>query len=212
MAVTLELILAMLLAAALFVGVKLEKRLKTLREDQAGFAKAVAELNGAVFRAEAGLAELKAATQDAQTTLLDRIQDAKGAAARLQQNITRAGESADRLQSAVERAAALPAHAPREEMGVLPLTTPVNDVRELMALSRRPTRPAEARPAAALSRADSLQARLTDPPTDALAAPLTRAPFERTGEPAAARSRARVDDDLFEAPEPPLRLAAGARR
>jgi hypothetical protein len=194
-AVTMELILGMLLLAALFVGVKLEKRLKTLREDQAGFAKAVSELNSAVLRAEAGLAELKSATHEAQTTLADRIQDAKGAAARLLQNIAKAVETADTLQAAVERAAAMPLKAPRQEQDVLALTTPIDELRARLSQTRRtPADSARAvRPEPGLSRADLLQARLPNPEP----------------EPAPVRSRARIDDDLF---EPPLRLAAGARR
>ena len=49
--VGLELLLAGLLGAALYVGVKLERRLKVLRESHADFAKAVSELNEAVARA-----------------------------------------------------------------------------------------------------------------------------------------------------------------
>lgn len=185
--VTLELILAMLLLAALIVGVRLERRLKTLREDQAGFGAAVAELNGAVLRAEAGLAELKAASQEAQTTLVDRIQDAKGAAAKLQQTALKAMETSQQLEAALARAPEMLARAVAANPGALPLNTPVSDVRERFALSRRPA------PELEPSRADLLQARLPDPP------PITR-------------SRARVDDDLFVEPETPPMFASGVRR
>jgi hypothetical protein len=103
-----DLILASLLLAALLVGIRLEKRLKTLRESHAGFAGAVTELNGAIARAEEGLAELKTAALDAQTTVADRIQDAKGMTARLDKQAAAAGEAAERLEKALERYASFP--------------------------------------------------------------------------------------------------------
>ena len=77
-------LLALLLVLALGLGLKLNARLKTLRESQAGFAAAVIELNQAAARAEAGLLALKAASETAHDDLLARIETARGLAARLE--------------------------------------------------------------------------------------------------------------------------------
>ena len=57
--------LAVLLIAALAFGWRLERRLKALRDSHEGFAKAVADLDQAAARAEQGLADLRAATDEA---------------------------------------------------------------------------------------------------------------------------------------------------
>jgi hypothetical protein len=58
--------------AALAYGVRLERKLRELRESQAGFAKAVQELDQAAARAEAGLQALKVMTEVAREELADR--------------------------------------------------------------------------------------------------------------------------------------------
>jgi len=83
-AFALDLLLVSLLMLAVWLGVRLERRLKGLRDSQAGFVNAVAELNAGVEKAQIGLSELKAATLEARTELADRIQDAKGMTARLE--------------------------------------------------------------------------------------------------------------------------------
>lgn len=74
--VILDCILMLLLVAALGYGVRLERKLRALREGQVAFAGAVAELNTAAGRAEAALASLRASGQE--TDLLhDRIVKAR---------------------------------------------------------------------------------------------------------------------------------------
>lgn len=57
-------VLILLLLAALAYGLRLEGRLKALREGQAGFARAVNELNAAAGKAEAALSALRAAGEE----------------------------------------------------------------------------------------------------------------------------------------------------
>lgn len=72
-----DLFLAVLLLAALGFGWRLEKKLKALRQGQESFAQAVRELDGAARRAEAGLTQLRAATDEAHDSLHDRILKAR---------------------------------------------------------------------------------------------------------------------------------------
>ncbi|MBX3478129.1 MAG: hypothetical protein KF910_11000 [Brevundimonas sp.] len=87
--VVMDALLMLLLAAALGYGVRLERRLKTLREGQMAFAGAVNELNLAASRAEAALASLRASGQE--TDLLhDRIVKARALKTELETLIARA--------------------------------------------------------------------------------------------------------------------------
>jgi hypothetical protein len=90
----LNMVLAILLVAGLVIGVRLERRLKTVREGQEAFARAVVELDAAAIKARNGLADLRAATDEATDLLGGRI--------------TRAREAAERLESLVRRAEAMP--------------------------------------------------------------------------------------------------------
>lgn len=159
-AIGLDGLLILLLLITLLVGLRLERKLKGLRADHAGFAKAVSELDQALSRAEGGLKELKAGTAEAHSVLTARVQEARAAAAKLEQ--------------VMEKAAAAPAPAPRrEEPAPLELVRP--------------------RPAPVAEEPVRLDARRD------------------------ARSRARVDEDLFETgaaaePFPRLRFASGAAR
>ena len=99
-ALGMNLMLAGLLAAALMMGFRLNGRLKHLRDSHDGFARAVAELDVAAARAEQGLADLRAATDEATDALADRIEKARALTARLDRQ----------LQGAP---AAAPAHAAR---------------------------------------------------------------------------------------------------
>ena len=150
-AFTLNGLLCLLLFAALAVGWRLERRLKALRDSHEGFAKAVAELDAAALKAERGLADLRAATDEAAETLAGRIEAAK--------------RLAQRLDNAMSAAPALDAPK-RASPDEIELSRPV----------REPARPA--RPI---------------PP------------------PAPERSRAPVDDDLFDN-GPNLRAINGGRR
>jgi ABC-type transporter Mla subunit MlaD len=97
-----NLLLAGLLLAALAMGWRLNARLKTLRDSHDSFATAVRELNAAAARAEQGLAELRAATDEAVEELVDRIAKGRVLAKRLEALIGRAPAPA----AATPRAAA----------------------------------------------------------------------------------------------------------
>src|SRR5512140_2570637 len=85
-----NLLLAGLLIAALGMGWRLNRRLKALRDSHDGFAVAVAELNTAAARAEQGLADLRAATDEAVDILGDRIEKGRTLANRLDRLIEHA--------------------------------------------------------------------------------------------------------------------------
>jgi|WetSurMetagenome_2_1015567.scaffolds.fasta_scaffold242582_2 hypothetical protein len=207
-----DLILASLLLAALLVGVRLEKRLKVLRESQAGFAGAVAELNAAVARAEHGLAELKTAALEAQTTVADRIQDAKGMTARLERQALAANEAADRLEKTMERHAAMPV---REYPPARPAPAPVARERPPSAHPRESGDPGVL----------GLRARVQGGPAQAQS-PLRREALSRPEPEKDLGSRFRgdersnmstlrrpaADDELFDIIEPALRAARGMGR
>lgn len=80
----LDVLVLVLLVWALGLGLKLNGRLKALREGQDGFAKAVTELDVASRRAEAGLAEMRRAAEETHDSLLGRIETARGLVARLE--------------------------------------------------------------------------------------------------------------------------------
>jgi hypothetical protein len=81
--IILDAVLMLLLVAAIGYGIRLERRLKALREGQLAFAGAVGELNTAAGRAEAALASLRASGQE--TDLLhDRIVKAREVKAQLE--------------------------------------------------------------------------------------------------------------------------------
>ena len=77
-------LLGVLLVGALALGWRLEGRLKALRASQLSFAKAVEDLDRAAARAEQGLADLRAATDEAAESLAGRIERAKSLTVRLE--------------------------------------------------------------------------------------------------------------------------------
>jgi hypothetical protein len=83
-AIGMNLVLALLLLAALGFGWRLERRLKALRDSQMSFVGAVAELDRAAQRAESGLAELRAATEETVDLLAGRIEKARELAGKLE--------------------------------------------------------------------------------------------------------------------------------
>lgn len=81
-------LLICLILAAMAYGLRLERKLRTLREGQDGFIKAVGELNVAAGRAEAALADLRAASEE--TDLLhERIVAARTLKSELEMLVTR---------------------------------------------------------------------------------------------------------------------------
>lgn len=190
-AIALNGLLAILLLIALAFGVRLERRLKALRDSHEGFAKAVADLDRAAMRAEQGLADLRAATDEAADTLADRISKAQALAAQLDERLNRPIVTPPPMPSSREpgarpavepratepRAVPRPIRAPEPE---LPPETPrrlrAEDFEKLLDREARIPR---------------------DAPPPSAARP--SAPKETP------RSRARIDDDLFEGPEDPPR-------
>lgn len=91
--IILDSILILLLLSAIGYGIKLERKLKALRDGQLAFAGAVAELNSAAGRAEAALATLRASGSE--TDLLhDRIMKARAVKQELEVLISRAPRGA----------------------------------------------------------------------------------------------------------------------
>jgi len=105
-AIGLNLLLVVLLGAALFVGWRLNARLKALRQSHEGFARAVGELNAAARRAEQGLADLRAASDEAGDLLGERMEKARALAQKLERLIEQGGPLAERapeIDPAAER-------------------------------------------------------------------------------------------------------------
>ena len=85
--------LAGLLLAALAMGWRLNRRLQVLRDSHDGFEAAVRDLNVAAARAEQGLADLRAATDEATDLLSDRIEKGR----KLAQTLERQTDRLERL-------------------------------------------------------------------------------------------------------------------
>jgi len=170
-------LLAVLLIAALAFGWRLERRLKALRDSHDGFAKAVKDLDQAAARAEQGLADLRAATDEAAETLALRIERAQALAAQLDDRISRPAPPRAERETPSARGGREPERA--EDTGERRLKA--QDFERL--LDRESRLPPAARPI--------------------LGAPA--APRETP------RSRARIDDDLFDGPGEPPRPGSQSR-
>jgi hypothetical protein len=102
-------LLGVLLVGALFLGWRLEGRLKALRASHQSFSKAVEDLDRAAARAEQGLSDLRAATDDAAETLAARIDRAGHLAVRLEKLTADAEGVHTRLVAAPRHQAPRPA-------------------------------------------------------------------------------------------------------
>ena len=173
-------ILAVLLIAALAFGWRLERRLKALRDSHEGFAKAVKDLDQAAARAEQGLADLRAATDEAAETLALRIERAQALAAQLDERVSR------------------PAPPPRGDRQPPNQPPPV-------ARSREPEPETGERRLKAEDFERLLEREARLPPG---ARPTPSAPVASRETP---RSRARIDDDLFDGPGEPPRPGSSSR-
>jgi len=120
-AIALNLLLAGLLAVALAMGWRLNRRLAVLRESHEGFAKAVADLDVAAQRAEQGLADLRAATDEAVDMLADRIEKAR----ELSQKLDRQMSQASTYQASTYQGPA--SHAPAAQAAPVRRTAPAAD-------------------------------------------------------------------------------------
>jgi hypothetical protein len=183
-------LLAALLLAALVMGWRLNRRLKALRDSHDGFAVAVAELNTAAARAEQGLADLRAATDEAVDILGDRIEKGRATAAKLERLI-------DHAEVALRSGPAQAAH----------IDDPVAERRlgALLAAAR------EARPERVMPPLRADRPRTAEPPERVAERILQRA---AAADPRMAPPpRRSVEDDLFD-DEQPLTLddVRGVRR
>jgi hypothetical protein len=95
----LNLILGVLLFCALVLGLRLERKLRGLRDSHADFAKAVGELDRAAGRTESSLAALRAGTETAKSEVASRIDQARIACQRLEKLVADADKAATRLAS-----------------------------------------------------------------------------------------------------------------
>ena len=127
LAIVMNLVLSGLLLAALAFGWRLERRLKALKDSHDSFARAVADLDTAAARAEQGLADLRAATDEAAETLSDRIEAAKVLAARLERGVS--ASSTPMVQSDVRPAAGAPAREREPYVRPEPVATPRSKAR-----------------------------------------------------------------------------------
>ena len=173
---SLDLLLVVLLIAALGFGWRLDRRLKGLRASHVDFAQAVADLDRAAQRAEVGLAQLREATNEAVDLLAGRIEKARELTTKL-----------DRLTS---EAAAAAQRAPLETPRPVPATPR--------------TRPAATAPSSTetLFAAESLARRLSGEGVLELrspAPPIARPVTQMSPQPMR-RPRLSIDDELFEAP------------
>lgn len=218
-------LLAVLLLGALAVGWRLEGRLKALRASHQSFSRAVEDLDRAAARAEQGLADLRAATDEAAETLAARIERAGALAQRLEKLTVEAERTEARLAAAPRPEPRLEAgpesrrEAPRAEAA-----RPARQTREtaFARFAERYNAGVRGNPPALVEAAARNDLILEDDEADdapaSRLAPDVVARFERlralarSPRAAAAAPRPSVsDDDLFEAPAP-LRRAAGGYR
>jgi hypothetical protein len=96
-AIGLNLILGVLLICALILGLRLERKLRGLKDSNADFVKAVGELDQAAGRTEHSLAALRAGTETAKNEVASRIDQARVACQRLEKLVADADKAADRL-------------------------------------------------------------------------------------------------------------------
>lgn len=126
-AIVMNLVLSGLLLAALAFGWRLERRLKALRDSHDSFARAVADLDTAAARAEQGLADLRAATDEAAETLSDRIETARALATRLEKGVS--ASSTPMIQTDARPAASAPVREREIYVRPEPVSTPRSKAR-----------------------------------------------------------------------------------
>ncbi|MBX3479574.1 MAG: flagellar positioning protein PflI [Caulobacter sp.] len=87
-ALSMNILLGVLLIAAMAFGWRLERQLKALRAGHDNFAKAVGDLDAAARRAEAGLAALRLASEEAEEGLAARIEAARALSEQLDRPVS----------------------------------------------------------------------------------------------------------------------------
>ena len=218
-------LLGVLLIGALALGWRLEGRLKALRASHQSFTQAVEDLDRAAARAEQGLADLRAATDEAAETLAGRIDRAGHLASRLEKLTADAGAAEAKLATPrrSDLVSSERAHLPQtresaftrfaERYGARPAQPPLSALAEAAARNdliledeedaATPVAPTVLASAGAAT-ASSAMARLS-PEAAARLARLQALARPKAGTPPITRA----DDDLFEAP--PRRAAGGLR-
>ena len=191
---SLNLLLAVMLGLTLLVGWRLNRRLTALKDSQAQFVVAVAELDRAAARAERGLADLRAAGDETLELLSGRVEKGRELAARLERLNDAARTTLDR--------------APAPQLALVPAAVNATMPSALAAL-QKVWAPAPA-PEPSLEEAEAA--------AESLVLKLSKAEALDDGRVAqfpprsTARSRTIVDDDLFETPARPApRILAGDR-
>jgi len=193
--IILDSILMLLLVAAIGYGIKLEKKLKALREGQLAFAGAVSELNSAAGRAEQALATLRASGHE--TDLLhDRIIKARAVKQELEVLIARA-------PAGLPPRSAVP-HVEAREEPVLELSTPASQVSPVLDDESRARRMASLMERIEGARA-VMKAPAGRPPAAAPVAAESFAPVRQAmaanhaAQQSLNRARRSLDEDLFAA-------------
>ncbi|WP_436356961.1 DUF6468 domain-containing protein [Brevundimonas sp. CEF1] len=191
--IILDSILMLLLVAAIGYGIKLEKKLKALRDGQLAFAGAVTELNAAAGRAEQALATLRASGHE--TDLLhDRIIKARAVKQELEVLIARAP-------------AGLPSRAPQVEAPAetpLELNVPASQVAPLLDDEARARRMASLMEriegARAVMKAPAARPAVPAPaPAEAFAPVRQALAANHAAQQSLNRARRSLDEDLFAA-------------
>lgn len=194
--IILDSILMLLLVAAIGYGIKLEKKLKALRDGQLAFAGAVTELNAAAGRAEQALATLRASGHE--TDLLhDRIIKARAVKQELEVLIARAPAGLP--------ARSAPSPQPQVEEPVLELSTPTSQVSPLLDDESRARRMASL-----MERIEGARAVMKAPaarpaaapaatPTEAFAPVRQALAANHAAQQSLNRARRSLDEDLFAA-------------
>jgi Domain of unknown function (DUF6468) len=197
----LNLLLATLLGLTLWLGWRLNRRLTALRDGQAQFAAAVADLDRAAARAERGLTQLRAAGDETLELLSGRVEKGRELATRLERLNDAARVTLDQAAHLQAQALSQAAPAPSRAKASLPpaiaaLQKVWGEVPSASELSLEEAEAAAESLVLKLSKAEVLE----DAPVASLAARI------------AAKSRTIVDDDLFETPARPApRILVGGR-
>jgi hypothetical protein len=210
----LDLLLVSLLVLTLVLGMRLNGRLKGLKQSHAGFEKAVAELNQAAARAEAGLAALRETSAEAHDALLARIDTARALTTRLERATFQAEKAAEAVVKAKGELSApglsrAEVAASRAQMSP-PETSSVSQISGVPHLSTVPMSSSLATIAALVGDAPRADARSASPLRPA-------SPVPTSGMGSTRRGRSTFDEDLFEggdaadAPRPASASASGAR-
>ncbi|MTJ82619.1 MAG: hypothetical protein F8N37_16645 [Telmatospirillum sp.] len=154
----LDLIIAVLLAATIVYAAILNGKLNQLRKNRDDLAKLVAAFNEATVRAEAGIPKLKRVSEEASSTLVERVEKAQSLRDDLAFMIERADAMANRLEGVVRsaRTEGKPSPAPQSPRG--PILRPTATPASAAPVAAAPAQPAvSAMPPLTATRGDDLE-------------------------------------------------------